>query len=105
PPVVIYNTANAVALYLVPLVAFAGAVMLHWPGRIERTVAGAFVAVGVVCVLLSFSRGGYLALAAVAIRLALSHRVRWLCLGAGVVAAAALLIVPVLRRRMATEIT
>src|SRR5438034_1098014 len=67
PPVVIYNTANAVALYLVPLVAFAGAVLLHWPGRIERTVAGAFVAVGVVCVLLSFSRGGYLALPAVAI--------------------------------------
>jgi hypothetical protein len=33
PPVVIYNTANAVALYLVPLVAFAGAVVLHWPGR------------------------------------------------------------------------
>ena len=104
PPVVIYNTANAVALYLVPLVAFAGAVLLHWPGRIERTVAGAFVAVGVVCVLLSFSRGGYLALAAVAIGLALSHRFRWLLLGAGVVAAAGLLIVPVLRRRIETEI-
>ena len=26
PPVVIYNTANAVALYLVPLIAFAGAI-------------------------------------------------------------------------------
>jgi len=79
-------------------------VLLHWPGRIERTVAGAFVAVGVVCVLLSFSRGGYLALAAVAIGLALSHRFRWLLLGAGVVAAAGLLIVPVLRRRIETEI-
>ena len=36
PPVVIYNTANAVALYVVPLVAFAGSVVLHWPGRNER---------------------------------------------------------------------
>jgi O-antigen ligase len=104
PPVVIYNTANAVALYLVPLVAFAGAVVLHWPGRKERILAGAFVAVGVFCVLLSFSRGGYLALAAVAVGLALSHRRGWWLIGAGAVVAAGLLLIPAFRRRIETEI-
>ena len=104
PPVVIYNTANAVALYLVPLIAFAGAVVLHWPNRRERLIAAAFVLVGVFAVLLSFSRGGYLALAAVAVGLALSHRYRWLLAAGAAVAAGLLLIVPALRRRVQTEI-
>jgi O-antigen ligase len=103
PPVVIYNTANAVALYLVPLIAFAGAVVLHWPERRERVIAAAFVLIGVFVVLLSFSRGGYLALAAVALGLALSHRYRWLLVGGGAVAGALLLIVPSLRLRVLTE--
>jgi O-antigen ligase len=104
PPVVIYNTANAVALYLVPLVAFAGAVLLHWPGRRERLIAGVLLAVGVVCVVLSFSRGGYLALAVVAVGLALSHGRRWILLGAGAAVALALMLVPVIRRRVETEV-
>jgi O-antigen ligase len=104
PPVVIYNTANAVALYLVPLVAFAGAVVLHWPGRRERVIAAVFVVVGVLVVLLSFSRGGYLALAAVAVGLALSHRYRWPLLGGGAVAAGLLLFVPALGLRVLTEV-
>lgn len=104
PPVVIYNTANAVALYLVPLIAFSGAVVLHWRGQVERIVAGGFVVVGSFCVLLSFSRGGYLALAVVAVGLALSHRRRWLLIGLAAVAGAALMVVPVLRHRVETEI-
>ena len=36
PPVAIYQTANAVALYLIPLIAMAGAILLHGRGRAER---------------------------------------------------------------------
>jgi len=104
PPVVIYNTANAVALYLVPLMAFAGAVVLHRQDRRERLVAGAFLVVGGVCVVLSFSRGGYLALAAVAVGLAMSHPRRWLLLAGGVVVAGALLVIPPIAHRVATEV-
>jgi putative inorganic carbon (hco3(-)) transporter len=104
PPVVIYNTANAVALFLVPLIAFAGAVALHWKNRSTQLVAGGIAALGAVAVLLSFSRGGYLALAAVAIGLALSHRRRWRLLAGGAVCAAALMVVPTIRHRVLTEI-
>ena len=104
PPVVIYNTANAVALYLVPLIAVAGAMALHWPSRRVRLAAAGFLLVGVASVLLSFSRGGYLALGAVAIGLALSHRRRWpLLIGAALVAIAVLQI-PVIGHRVRGEI-
>ena len=104
PPVVIYNTANAVALFLVPVIGVAGAIALHWPERNVRIVAMGFVAVAGLCVILSFSRGGYLALAAVAIGLALSHRRRWILLAAGVVGAAALMLIPTIRHRVLNEI-
>jgi putative inorganic carbon (HCO3(-)) transporter len=104
PPSVIYFTANAVPLYLVPLIAVAGAVALHWPSRLERQVAAALAALGVVCVVISFSRGGYLALAVVGVGLALSHRRSWVLLAAGAVAAAALLVVPAIRTRVGTEV-
>jgi len=104
PPVVIYNTANAVALYLVPLVGFAGAVALHWTGRNEKAIAWAFVIVGSACVLLSFSRGGYLAMVVVAVGLALSHRRRWLLLAGGTVAVIVTMLIPVIRSRVWTNI-
>jgi len=104
PPVVIYNTANAVALYLVPLVGFAGAVALHWTGRNEKAIAWAFVIVGSACVLLSFSRGGYLAMVVVAVGLALSHRRRWLLLAGGTVAVIVTMLIPLIRSRVWTNI-
>ena len=104
PPVIIYNTANAVALFLVPVVAFAGAIALHWEDRRERWVAAALAALGTICVVLSFSRGGYLALGAVVVALALSHRRRLIILGTGVVVAAGLMIVPSIRHRVLTEL-
>jgi putative inorganic carbon (hco3(-)) transporter len=104
PPVVIYNTANAVALYLVPVIAVAGAIALHWETRRERLAAAGFVAVGSLCVLLSFSRGGYLALAGVAVGLALSHRRRWLLLAAAAVGAVILVLIPPIGRRVRGEI-
>ena len=104
PPVVIYNTANAVALYLVPIVAFAGAVALHGENKRERVAAFAVTLAGAACVLLSFSRGGYLALAVVAAALAVSHRWRWRLLAAGVVGVFVLLLIPAFRQRVGTEI-
>jgi len=103
PPVVIYNTANAVALYLVPLIAVSGSVFLHSAGRRARIIAGAFTLLAVMAVLLSFSRGGYLALGAVAVCLAVSHRYRWWWLAAGVGAAILLLQIPHLASRVTTE--
>jgi putative inorganic carbon (HCO3(-)) transporter len=104
PPVVIYNTANAVALYMVPLIAFAGAVALHWTNRTARRIAWAFVLIGGLCVLLSFSRGGYLALAVIGAALALSHRRRWFLLAGGVAAGVVLMLIPTIGNRVRTDI-
>ncbi len=104
PPVVIYNTANAVALYLVPIIAVAGAVALHWSNRTVRLIAWAFAGVGSICVLLSFSRGGYLALVVVALGLALSHRRRWFLLGGAVAGGVVLMFIPVIGNRIRTEL-
>jgi putative inorganic carbon (HCO3(-)) transporter len=104
PPVVIYNTANAVALFLVPLIAFAAAIAMHWSSRPVRLLAAAFAAAGTLSVLLSFSRGGYLALVAVAIGLALSHRYRWFLLAGGVVVGVLLMQIPILASRVSTDV-
>ncbi|HZU15946.1 MAG TPA: O-antigen ligase family protein [Candidatus Dormibacteraeota bacterium] len=104
PPVVIYNTANAIALYLVPLIAVAGAVVLHARDRRLRLGALAFAALAVLSVLLSFSRGGYMALAAVGIGLALSHRWRWRLVPAVLVVGAALTQVPPIEHRLVHEL-
>lgn len=104
PPVVIYNTANAVALFVVPVIAIAGAIALHWESRNVRVAAAGFALVGTLSVLLSFSRGGYLALAAVVLGLALSHRRRWVLLTAGVAAAGLLMLISPIRHRVLNEI-
>ena len=102
PPVVIYLTANAVALYVVPITGLAGAYALH--GHLPERAAGAtFFVIGVIVTALSFSRGGYLALAAVVAVLALSHRRRWFMLGAAAVLLAALALVPPIRHRILIE--
>jgi len=102
PPVVIYQTANAVALYVVPLAAVAGSLALHGRG-LERGLGAAFFAVAAVVTLLSFSRGGYLAFAAVVVGLALSHRRRLPLLGAAAAAALLLLLLPPIRQRLLIE--
>ena len=102
PPVVIYQTANAVALFVVPLVAMAGALALHGRGP-ARTIGAAFFAVGSVVTLLSFSRGGYLAYAAVVLGLAISHRRRLTMLGLALAGAAALALIPPIRTRVLIE--
>lgn len=102
PPVVIYLTANAVALYVVPLVAVAGSLALYGQRR-ERLIGLAFVALGVVITVMSFSRGGYLALAAVLFALALSHRRRIPLLGLALLVLAAMALVPPVRQRVLIE--
>jgi putative inorganic carbon (HCO3(-)) transporter len=102
PPVVIYSTANAVALYVVPLVAVAGAVALHARGP-ERLFGALFLLLGTVITVLSFSRGGYLALAVVIAGLAISHRRRWVLLGLAVVAVAGLALIEPIRHRVIIE--
>lgn len=103
PPVVIYLTANAVALYVVPLVGIGAAFGLHSSDRLQRAIGAAFVVIGVIITALSFSRGGYLALAAVIAAVALSHRRRLILFGVAVVALGALALIPPIRHRIVIE--
>jgi O-antigen ligase len=103
-PVIIYTNANDVALFLVPLLAIAGSIVLHSADRRVRQVSLAFIIIAGAGTLLSLSRGGYLALAAVALGLALSHRRRWWLVGAAVVAAIALALIPPIAHRLAVEV-
>ncbi|MHB8590020.1 MAG: O-antigen ligase family protein [Candidatus Dormibacteraceae bacterium] len=103
PPVVIYTTANALALFLGPLIAVAASLFLHGTGRTVRIMSGGFLLVAVPSMLLSFSRGGYLAMAAVAVGLALSHRRRLWLLVATLVAGALVAFIPPIFHRLSVE--
>ena len=103
PPVVIYLTQNAVALYLEPLIAATAAMFLYVPDRRFRGLALTALLVLLPVELLTLSRGGFLAVGAVAFALALSHRFRlWLILG---MAGAGLLVtrIPLIGTRIALE--
>lgn len=104
PPVVIYDTANALALYLIPLVAIAGAVLIHAPGRRERWLSGLFLVIAIPASVLTFSRGGYLGLAVVALGLAISHRRAKLLVPAVLAAGILVSLIPPIRHRIAYEL-
>jgi putative inorganic carbon (hco3(-)) transporter len=103
PPVVIYQTANAVALFLLPVISVAGGFAAYGKGRV-RAAAVAFLLVSVPCLLLTLSRGGFLALGAVVLALALTHRRRIWYLAAAVVAGAAFALLPPISKRLAYEL-
>jgi O-antigen ligase len=103
PPVVIYNTPNAVALYLVPLIGIAASLFLYDRERWVRPVSAAFLLIALGATFLSLSRGGYLALAVIALILAIINRYRWYLLPAVVVVGAALSRVPPIASRLAHE--
>jgi O-antigen ligase len=105
PPAAIYESGNAVALFVVPLVGIAGAVLAHAPHLRARTAAGLFLLIAVPGSVLTFSRGGWVALLAVAVGLALSHRLRWRLLGGLAVVAALAGLVPVIRSRVAVQLS
>jgi len=103
PPVVIYTTANALALFLGPLIAVAASLFLHGTSRELRIGSGVFLLVAVPSMLFSFSRGGYLAMAAVGVGLALSHRRRWLLLAGLVIAGGLVSAIPPIFHRISIE--
>ena len=103
PPVVIYQTANAVALFLLPVIAVAAAVAAYGKGRV-RAAAAAFLVLSVPCFLLTLSRGGFLALGAVVLALALTHRRRTWYLAAAVAAGAVFALLPPISKRLAYEL-
>ena len=103
PPVVIYTTANALALFIGPLLAVAATLALYSTDRVVRWSSLVFAAVALAAMLLSFSRGGYLAMAAVAVGLALSHPRRVQLLIGEAVAGVLLLLLPPIRHRILLE--
>jgi putative inorganic carbon (hco3(-)) transporter len=103
PPVVIYNTPNAVALYLVPLIGIAACLFLYDRARYVRAVSATFLAISLGAVFLSLSRGGYLSLAVMALILAIINRYRWYLLPAVVVIGAVISRVPAIASRLAHE--
>ena len=105
PPVAIYTSANDTALFLVPLLALGAAVALFAEDHRLRLAAGMFSAVALLAVLLSFSRGGYLALIALLIGLTVAHRRRLRLLLGGAIAIAIALLVPPIRTRVGHELT
>ena len=104
PPVAIYQTANAVSLYLVPLVAMAASLLLYGKGRAVRWLSALFLMLALPACLLSFSRGGYLALGAVGLGLAISHRWARLLVPAVIAAGLAISQVPLIQARIAYEL-
>jgi O-antigen ligase len=92
PPVAIYNTANAVPLYLEPLFAFALALAFFSDDVRERLLAAGFAAIAALAIGLSFSRAGWATLIVVTVFIALFSRWRWAVL-AGSVAVSGLLFV------------
>ncbi|MGA7913351.1 MAG: O-antigen ligase family protein [Candidatus Dormiibacterota bacterium] len=103
PPVVIYNTPNAVALYLVPLIGIAACLFLYDRERWVRPLSGAFLVIALGATALSLSRGGYLALAVIALILAIVNRYRWYLLPGVVVVGVAMTRVPAIASRLAHE--
>ena len=103
PPVVIYNTANATALFLVPLIGIAASLAIYERDRRIRLVSAGFAGVFVLSTFLSLSRGGLLALAIVALILAVLNRYRWYLVPAVVVAAVLAVLIPGIRSRLAHE--
>jgi O-antigen ligase len=103
-PVTIYLTANAVALYLEPLIALAGSLLLFSRNRTVRVFSLVVLVIIVPTELLTFSRGGYLTLAGITVALALAHRHRWWLLAAGAVAAVAVSRIPAIAARLAVEV-
>ena len=90
PQVALYNSANAIPLFLEPLAAFALAFALHAPAARDRAVAAVLFAVYAVAILLSYSRLGWITLGALTVFVAAFHRLRWAALGAAVLLAGAL---------------
>ena len=99
PVVVLYFTANATGLFLGPLLAIAGALLLF--GTNAQRFHGAFFAVfALPALILSFSRGAWLGLVVASLVLIWQHRRRLVLSGALAAAVVAAVLVPPIRRRI-----
>lgn len=104
PPVAIYQSANSFALVMVPLVAVAAALVLYSTDRRDRIASAIFLAIAVPATLLSFSRGGLVALLVIGILLALTHPARLVLLPVIAVGGLAVSLVPPIASRLAHEV-
>ena len=104
PPVVIYQTSNAVALLLLPVIAMGASILVFGRERTVRFAAAAYLALAVPSFLLTFSRGGYLALLAVGVALALAHPRRWQLLAVAVAATIVFALIPPIAVRIGHEL-
>jgi O-antigen ligase len=104
PPVVIYTTQNAVALFCVPLIAVAASLALYTRDRMERVASVAVLLVTGVATLLSFSRAGYLALAVLTLLLAATHPRRRLLVPAVVIVGVAVSRIPPVASRLGHQV-
>ncbi len=102
-PVVIYTTPNAVPLFLVPIIAVAASLAVYGRELRLRLTSVFFLVIATAACLLSFSLGGLLALVAVGLTLALTHRWRFWLLGATLLLAIAITRVPAIAHRIALE--
>jgi len=101
-PNALYGDANYVALYLDPVVALAAAFVLFGEGRL-RQVGVVWLAVTGLALLLTFSKGAYLALGVLGLIAVLSlRRWRWPLLAGLVVMAAAIAQIPPIKDRWST---
>src|SRR6267378_3115396 len=104
PPVVIYTTQNAVALFCVPLIAVAASLALYTRDRMERLASVAVLLVTGVATMLSFSRAGYLALAVLTLLLAATHPRRRLLVPAVVIVGVAVSRIPPVASRLGHQV-
>jgi O-antigen ligase len=104
PPVVIYTTQNAVALFCVPLIAVAASLALYTRDRMERLASVAVLLVTGVATLLSFSRAGYLALAVLTLLLAATHPRRRLLVPAVAIVGVAVSRIPPVASRLGHQV-
>jgi O-antigen ligase len=99
PVVVLYFTPNATGLFLGPLLAIAGALILF--GDPAERFRGVFFAVfAFPAFVLSFSRGAWLGLVAASLVLVWQHRRRLALLVVLLIGVAAALLIPPIRRRI-----
>ena len=94
PPSAIYTSSNAVAMFLEPPAAFAIGLVLFAEERRDRLMTLAWALILAVAFVLTFSRGGYLALAIFGVLTVIKVRpdLRRPLLVVGIVAAAAVLL-------------
>ncbi len=102
-PTFLYTSANSVAMFLEPMVALSLGFALFGRTRRERALAMAALALLVPATILSLSRGGFLAMAVLAIVVMASVRYRIPALVATLIAAGAVLRLPPVAERLAHQ--